>query len=202
MHLKHYSLRLLLDVLAHALWKTDFAVLKEHRRDVLSLLVQLLGTLNAKDIRIFMPLAACFLMFSENSLDVKKSVLINRMNIRAQNVYKSDSNPDYEQLMKAVEHTFKLYQKSNELNSDNWHLVWSFFNFAHSTNRTDLLVEDFLVKLPDVYMHRLLTTVLEDSSSYQNFPWLIQFILVSYPRPAVMLSLRTRILNFLEQCSA
>ncbi|KAF9010985.1 hypothetical protein BDZ89DRAFT_501045 [Hymenopellis radicata] len=108
MHLKHYSLRLLLDALAHALWKTDFGVLKEHRKDVLSLLIQLLGTLNAKDIRIFMSLAACFSMFSHGDSGMKKSILVTRMNTRAQTTYKSDSNSDYLELVTAVHQTFKL----------------------------------------------------------------------------------------------
>ncbi|KAF8919159.1 hypothetical protein CPB85DRAFT_881790 [Mucidula mucida] len=185
MHLKHHTLRLLLDALAHTLWKTDFAVLKEHRKDVLALLIQLLGTLNAKDIRIFMPLAACFSMFSHLDPQVKKSVLVARMNTRAQNLYKADSNPDYEHLLKAVGHVFRLYQQGEEFSDENWTLIQTLFNFAHATNTTELFIEDLFLELPCVYIEQLITNVAKDSAFYGNVPWLTLFMLKTHARNVV-----------------
>ncbi len=199
MHLRHHSLRLLLDALAHALWRTDFSVLKDHRQDVLSLLIEVLGTLDAKDIRVFMPLAACFFMFSNNSPEVKKSILIKRMNTRAQSTYRSDSNPDYGQLVEAVYQSFKLYQKDDTYHSTIWTLIWTLFNFAHSTNTTDLLVETLLLEVPGVYCHKLITTVLAKPHSYGNLSWFTHFMLETYKRTVLTLELKSKVLSYLEQ---
>ncbi len=198
MHLKHHTLRLLLDALAHTLWKTDFAVLKEHRKDVLSLLIRLLGTLNAKDIRIFMPLAACFSMFSHFDSQVKKSILVARMNVRAQNVYKADSNSDYEHLFRAVVQVFRLYQQGDKFSDENWTLIRTLFDFAHATNTTELFIEDLFLELPYAYIEQLIINVAKNSGSYDNVSWVTQFMLKTYAREAAGLGLKKVILDYLE----
>ncbi|KAF8900016.1 hypothetical protein CPB85DRAFT_182399 [Mucidula mucida] len=199
MHLRHHSLGLLLDALAHALWRTDFAVLKEYRKDVLSLLVQLLGTLSAQDITVFMPLAACFAMFSDSSSEVKKSILIKRMNIRAQNTYRSDSNPDYLELAAAVHQTFKLYQQAEDYDSQQWQLILAFSSFADSTNTADGLVEELLIELPNVYVEKLVSRILDSPGSYKNLSWLLQVIFVFYSRKVGSLALKRSMLAYLQE---